>query len=218
MKRLLSTVVVLEGLALLAAAGVFAVAGSDLAARPARPAVFRPPILDAVIGERARYRILDTETRRLLGFVTYRVRVAQEVAQMVGRRFQMEMVIEDEHGRRTQTTLLLIDPRSQGWLPPVMREDALPSGEWPVPRLIESTRVRVKGAERPGFRVPAVRPRWSLQEVYDVYWFAEAVPVFGLVRRHSRKGIPGWFGSRPVVWELNDFDRPKPPAGAGEDR
>jgi hypothetical protein len=208
MKRFLSTLVVLEGLVLLVAALGFAFAGEGLRARPARPHVFRPQILDAVIGERARYRILDARTGELLGFATYHVRVAEEIEQMVGRRFLVEIVIESADGGR-QTRILRVDPRTQGWLPPLPREDALPPGEWPVIRTIESEPVQVKRAGKDGFRVEAVRPRWGLAEVQDVYWLSDAVPVFGLVRRESRKGIPHWFEGRPVIWELNDFQFPE---------
>ena len=206
MKRFLLIVVTLQSLLLLGGTGVYVFAADGLR-RPAGPSlVFVPPIMDALGGERVRYRGLDAETGERVALLTYRVIVAETLRGVVGTRFSVQIVLEDGQGNRLRSEFINVDPRSQGFLPPIMREDALQAGDRPVIRLIESTPVRVKNREYVGFRVEAVRPLWGLDQVRDVYILSDKVPVFGLVRWESRQPYPEWVGGRSLIWELNDFD------------
>ena len=215
MKRFLLIVVTLQSLLLLGGTGVYVFAADSLRRPAGRSPVFVPPILDALGGERVRYRGLDPETRQLVALLTYRVISSETLRGVVGMRFSVQIVLEDAHGNRLRSEFINVDPRSQGFLPPIAREDALQAGDRPVIRLIESTSVRVKTKqpdgrsvtrEYVGFRVEAVRPLWGLDKVRDVYTFCDKVPVFGLVRWESRQPYPEWVGGRTLIWELNDFD------------
>lgn len=206
MKRFLLIVVTLQSLLLLGGTGVYVFAADGLRRPAGGSLVFVPPILDALGGERVRYRGLDAETGELVALLTYRVIVAETLSGVVGTRFSVQIVLEDAQGNRLRSEFINVDPRSQGFLPPIMREDALQAGDRPVIRLIESTPVRVKKREYVGFRVEAVRPLWGLDQVRDVYILSDKVPVFGLVRWESRQPYPEWVGGRSLIWELNDFD------------
>ncbi len=206
MKRFLLIVVLLQSLLLLGGTGVYVFAADGLRRPAGRSPVFVPPILDALGGERVRYRGLDAETGELVALLTYRVLVAETLSGVVGTRFSVQIVLEDAQGNRLRSEFINVDPRSQGFLPPIVREDALQAGDRPVIRLIESTPVRVKNREYVGFRVEAVRPLWGLDQVRDVYILSDKVPVFGLVRWESRQPYPEWVGGRSLIWELNDFE------------
>lgn len=206
MKRFLLIVITLQSLLLLGGAGVYVFAADGLRRPAARSPVFVPPILDAVGGERVRYRGTDADTGELVALLTYRVIVAETLRGVVGTRFSVHIVLEDAHGHRLRSEFINVDPRSQGFLPPIVREDALQAGDRPVIRMIESTPVLVEKREYVGFRVEAVRPLWGLDTVRDVYFFSDKVPVFGLVRWESRQPYPEWVDGRRLLWELNDFD------------
>ena len=199
MRRLLLVLVVLESVALAAAAGFLAFGDVDRHRKRGEPApVFRPPLYDAATGDTVRYRIEDRDGN-VLGYFDYTVLAAVFYqGTTVGRDFTIKMAPLDKRGRARQATRLLrARPRvpGHGWLPPRFAEtDDYPSGARPVVKSVRSL-----GQGR--FLVETVTPRDSLTDVSERYWIDPRVPVFG-VRRWER-GDQVWvyhtgtFGGRP---------------------
>jgi hypothetical protein len=127
-------------------------------------------------------------TNRVKGFVEYEVEQAVEYegpAQAVGRELHLRVTESDARGQGSRSRTMIFRPRQHGFLPPLYDEDELPPGEAPVVATLEPARVSYRGREREGFLADAVRPRWSLGEIRDRFWFWEGAPLFGVVRRES---------------------------------
>ena len=184
MRAFLLALVLLEGLALVAGAGVLFAAGDDLRRLPPPAPVFRPLLPDALPGDTVRYRREDPKTGEELGYVDYRVDFVADM-EGLGREFSITMEVSGKEGGTRKRTLR-VRPRSSehGFLPFRINEDEvdLVPGLRPVIRSIRTAPVRVFKRERPGFLVEAVIPREGLDQVRERYWMTESVPVFGVAR------------------------------------
>ena len=184
MRAFLLTLIVLEGLALFVAGGLVLFADQRTAETPDVP-VFRPPLYDAVIGDKIRYRRIDRKTNREIGFVDFEVTYAVEFAGTnLGREFRIEVVERDASGRSLRNRRLRWRPRdtSHGFLPPRFNEDELAPGDRPVVARIATAEVELHRKKRHGFVVETVIPARSLTEIAERYWFHRDVAIFGVAR------------------------------------
>ncbi len=184
MRSFLVGVIVAEALALAVACG-FLVTGDfeSLKVKPPQAPGFRPPIYDAAIGDMVRYRVL--EKGEVVGFVDYEVLSAQEIRNtQLGRMFIIKITETAVGGGSARPPRLVrVRPRSirVGFFPPLYEhEDDYPTGALPVPALIRTERFTYRKQETDGFYIEAVRPRDSLSETAERYWFTRKVPVFGI--------------------------------------
>ena len=188
MRTILLGLVVLEATALAAASGylVFGDVERHRRRAPSAP-VFKPPLYNAVIGDKVRYRVED-KNGNVTGYFEYVV-VGAVVYRgtAFGRDFSLKLTRMDEHGRRLRAPRMLrVRPRAPGhsWLPPRFEaDDDYPSGARPVIKSIRS--LPPKRGSTGEFLVETVFPRDSLVAVAERYWIDPAVPVFG-VRRWER--------------------------------
>ena len=198
MRRFLFWLVVLEGSALLALAGVFLLSPESVRAEPARSPVFRSPLEDAVLGERVEYELEDLETGESLGFLSYEITEAVRVDRPnLGTRFEIEIVMRK--GVKRESRRVIHIPRMHGLFPPRLNEDSLPAAQRPVLKSVRSSVVEVGRNAYPGFFVEAVWPEWGLDEVKDRLWLTDRVPVFGLARRETEG----------AEWVLSAVTRPE---------
>jgi len=189
MRNALLVLVVVESLALVGMGGVLLHGDEALRSDPPRAPVFRPPIYDAVIGDKVRYQrqpiLPDGSLGEIDGYLEYDVKRAEEVrGTTLGRTFLIEIVESGRAATDQRRRVMVVRPRdsTHGFLPPRFDEDDRPQGARPVIKTIASAPVTVYRRERPGFRIDAVTPRLSLTEVTERYWITDEVPVFGVAR------------------------------------
>ncbi len=201
MRRFLFWIVVLEGSALLALAGIFLLSPESVRAEPASIPVFRSPLEEAVKGERVEYELVDLVTRESRGFLSYEIKEAVRVERPdLGMRFEIEIVRRRPRGpKKTESRMVIHIPRMHGFFPPRLDEDSLPAAQRPVMKSVRSSKVSVGQNDYPGFVVEAVWPEWGLGEIKDRLWLTDRVPVFGLARRETEG----------AEWVLTDLTRPE---------
>ena len=200
MRRFLFWLVVLEGSALVALAGIFLLSPESVRSGPVSIPVFRSPLEDAVTGERAEYELRDLLTGESRGFLSYEIKGAVRVRRPnLGVRFEIEIVRRGARGTRQESRRIIHIPRMHGFFPPRLDEDSMPASQRPVMKSVRSSKVSVGQNDYPGFVVEAVWPEWGLGEIKDRLWLTDRVPVFGLARRETEG----------AEWVLTDLTRPE---------